>query len=140
MMRSLAFLALLSSTACTVATTTSPPPRGPTVVRDDRDRRPPPRHDHDRDHDRDEPRVLVGRITDARTGAPLDRAAVDVVTPLVQGEITVNTGPDGRYRTRELPPGDVKVRCRRDGYESINREVRVDRGTAVMDCPMQRKR
>ena len=54
--------------------------------------------------------------------------------------MTVNTGPDGRFRTQEIPNGEFGLRCRRDGYESINRKAVMSDGIAHVDCELTPKR
>jgi Carboxypeptidase regulatory-like domain len=113
------------------------PPSGPPPAA------PPPDRHRDRDHDRDrprEPRIIEGRVTDAETGQPIDRAAIDITSPAFQGEMTVNTGPDGRYRTQEIPPGEFGIRCRRNGYEVWQDKAVMGNGTARIDFQLQRKR
>lgn len=156
-MMKLPLLAAVVLTGCMVSGGTTPPPRGPVVTRTEPRRDPPPpppRHDHrpDRDHDHGPrpgprpdprpqgPRYLEGRMFDAQTRKPLYRGAVDVTSPLIQGEMTVNTDENGYYRTQELPRGGFKIRCRRNGYESINQDTSVTDGPATFDCPMQPKR
>jgi hypothetical protein len=99
---------------------------------------PPPRTEV-RDH-RHEPRVIEGRVFDAETRQPLDRAAVDITSPSFAGERTVNTGPDGRYRTEEIPRGQFGFRCRREGYETFTSQATMNDGIAHIDCEMHRKR
>jgi hypothetical protein len=97
------------------------------------------RHRPPRDHAR-EPRVIQGIVRDAETGAPIDRAAVDITHRSFQGEITVNTGPDGRYRTEEIPRGEFGIRVRREGYEVFQRKAMMEDGIARLDFDLQPKR
>src|SRR5204862_116053 len=85
-----------------LATASEPPP-------------PPPPQTEVREHRHHEPRIIEGMVLDADTRQPIDRAAVDITSPAFRGERTVNTGPDGRFRTEEIPPGEFGFRCRRDG-------------------------
>jgi hypothetical protein len=78
-------------------------------------------------------------VLDAETGRPIDRAGVDITSPAFAGERTVNTGPDGRFRTEEIPPGEFGFRCRRDGYEAFTTKAVMREGTAHMDCELRRK-
>ena len=114
--------------ACTATLATQPAPAGP----------PPPRTEV-REHRR-EPRVIEGMVMDAETRQPIDRAAVDITSPQFQGERTVNTGPDGRYRTEEIPRGEFGFRCRRDGYEAFTSKAVMNDGIAHIDCELHRKR
>jgi hypothetical protein len=100
---------------------------------------PPPPQTEVREH-RHEPRIIEGRVLDADTRQPIDRAAVDITSPAFQGERTVNTGPDGRFRTEEIPRGEFGFRCRRDGYEPYITKAVMREGIAHMDCELRRKR
>jgi hypothetical protein len=114
-----------------------PPPPPPREVRREPPPPPPPpeRHDHDRDHDRDRggPRIIEGTVRDAITHQPIDRAAVDITGPGIQGEMTVQTGTDGRFRTNEIPHGEFGVRVRREGYKPMNRAATMRDGVAHVD-------
>jgi carboxypeptidase family protein len=125
MKRSIGLVLLLLMSACpaTVVTTGGgPPPRGGGPP-------PPP--------GREEPRMLTGRVFDAATGKPINRAAVDVTSDVMPGKMTVQTDESGHYRTEPIPSGEFVVRCRAAGYEAIILKAHVDRGTAVMDCAMK---
>jgi hypothetical protein len=132
--------------ACTA--TVSPGPSRPAPVREYREPReppppPPPQREHrdrDHDHDRNEPRVIEGTIRDAVTHRPIDRASVDVTGRGIQGEMTVQTGPDGRFRTGEIPRGEFAIRVRREGYEPFNRAATMNDGTARLDFELIPKR
>lgn len=102
---------------------------------------PPPEPRHERHHDRaPEPRVIQGVVLDAETRQPIDRASIDITSPAIRGEMTVQTGPDGRFRTEEIPPGEFGIRCRREGYEAFQRKAVMGNGTANIDFELQRKR
>ena len=124
-MNALLVLALTGTSGCLVSSGASQPRRG--TVRDS----PEPTA---------QPRYLEGVMIDAVTRQPLHRGAVDVTSPLIKGEMTVNTDEQGRFRTEELPPGEFKIRCRRNGYESINQGASITDGPARFDCEMQPKR
>ena len=116
-----------------------PPPRDepvrvvePPHREHDHDRRPPPPPDRG-------PRVIEGVVLDAQTRQPIDRAAVDITSAAFKGEMTVNTGPDGRFRTQEIPPGDFNIRCRREGYLPFNRSAVMTDGTAHVDFELRRR-
>jgi Carboxypeptidase regulatory-like domain len=110
-----------------------PPPSGPPPAA------PPERHPDRHDRDR-EPRVIQGTVRDAETGQPIDRASVDITSPAFRGEMTVQTGPDGRFRTEEIPRGEFGIRARREGYEAFQRKAVMSDGTAHIDFELQRKR
>ena len=81
-----------------------------------------------------EPRVIEGMVIDASTGRPIDRASVDITSPAFRGEMTVQTGPDGRFRTQENPRGEFAIRCRREGYQKFESRAVMSDGIARMDC------
>jgi len=55
---------------------------------------------------------VVGRVTDAKTGAAIAGATV-----MVEGAArSASSGNDGRYRVTEVPPGTYTVRARYIGY------------------------
>jgi hypothetical protein len=87
-----------------------------------------------------EPRIIEGIVIDAVTHQPIGRAAVDITAPGMRGEMTVNTGPDGRYRTQEIPRGEFGIRCRREGYEVFQRRAVMNDGVARIDFEMVPKR
>lgn len=135
----LAFIAVPLLGAC-VATVRPGPSSGPPPPPPERRHRPDRDHDHDRDRRPDGPRFIEGTVRDAVTGRPIDRAGVDITGAGIQGEMTVQTGPDGRFRTGEIPRGEFAIRCRREGYESINRVARMSDGVAHVDCELTPKR
>jgi len=98
---------------------------------------PPPAEVHEHHH---EPRVIEGIVIDAATRQPLGRAAIDITAPGIQGEMTVNTGPDGRFRTSEIPRGEFGIRARREGYEVVERKATMSDGIAHIDFELQPKR
>ena len=98
---------------------------------------PPPRERHREAH---EPRIIEGVIRDAETGRPIDRAGIDITSPNMSGEMTVNTGPDGRYQSREIPRGEFGVRVRREGYQVIERRAVMHNGIERMDFEMRKRR
>jgi hypothetical protein len=142
-LRTLLITSLLGACVASVGPGRPPPPPPPA---EPPHAGPPPRHhdrdrDHDRDHDRGrEPRIIEGVVRDASTGQPIDRAAVDVTSRAFQGEMTVNTGPDGRYRTQEIPRGEFGIRVRREGYEVFQRKAMMEDGIARIDFELQPKR
>lgn len=100
---------------------------------------PPPAREHHREPPRAEPHVVEGTIRDAATGRPIDRAGIDITSPNWSGEITVNTGPDGRYRSPEIPRGPFGVRVRREGYQVIERRTSMGDGSAHLDFEMHKR-
>jgi hypothetical protein len=132
----LVLASLLGGCMASVGARTSSPPPGPPGPPP---AEPPPERHHDRDRPR-EPRVIEGTVTDAETHQPIDRAAIDITSPQIQGEMTINTGPDGRYRTQEIPRGEFGIRCRRNGYEVFQRKAVMSDGIAHIDFELQRKR
>jgi len=124
---------LVLTSACLVTTGTTgrssaPPP-------------PPPHHEHGGGPPPPPPpreRFLEGMVTDAVTGKPLNKAAVDIVDPASK-TMTVQTGPDGHYRTQTLPPGQFSIRCRLDGYEAYQQGYSITDGPARLDCRLQPK-
>src|ERR1051325_1763986 len=137
----LALIAVPLVSACT-ATVASGPSRPPPVreVRREEPPPPPPREHHEHRDRAPEPRVIEGTIRDAVTHQPIDRASVDVTGRGIQGEMTVQTGPDGRFRTGEIPRGEFAIRVRREGYEAFNRAATMNDGTARLDFELVPKR
>jgi hypothetical protein len=100
---------VLTLGACVVSTTPAPVgPAGP----------PPPPAAGVRESDAS----LSGHITDAATGAPIGRAAVDIV---IQGEgkYTQQTDASGNFAMTGVPPGEYRLRVRRDGYKPWQSEL-----------------
>jgi hypothetical protein len=133
----LAFIVAPLLGACMASVGTSPsrtpPPPPPREYRREPPPPPPePERHHDRDHDRGGPRLIEGTIRDAVTHQPIDRASVDVTGRGITGEMTVQTGPDGRFRTGEIPRGELAVRVRHQGYEP-NRAAVTNDGIAHVD-------
>jgi len=65
--------------------------------------------------------TIVGRVTDAKTGAALVGATVVVDGMRHSG----STGNDGRYRLNEVPPGTYTLRVRYIGYAPGSSSVTV---------------
>jgi hypothetical protein len=116
-----------------------PSPSSPPPPRETR-REPPPPPPPERHRDRSEPRIIEGRVRDAVTHQPIDRASVDVTPAGARDEITVQTGPDGRYRTGELPRGEIGIRVRHEGYEPARRTAEMSDGIAHLDFELVPKR
>ena len=78
--------------------------------------------------------TVVGRVTDARSGAGLAATAVDVRG----SRLSATTDGEGRYRIASVPAGDQVVVARRLGYTSAQQSVRVAEGQdATADFMLQ---
>jgi hypothetical protein len=99
--------AFLTLGACVVSTAPGPTPVGP----------PPPGGEG-----RPRAAALTGHITDAATGAPIGRAAIDVVIEN-QGRYTQQTDASGNFAMTDIPPGTYNLRVRRDGYRPWQSEL-----------------
>ncbi len=142
-----AVLAVSLFSGCVATATTGtrrpPPPREEPVRvvepphRDHHEHRPPPPPPREPDRG---PRVIEGIVIDAETRRPIDRASIDITSPSFTREMTVQTGPDGRFRTVEIPPGEFGIRCRRNGYEPFDRKAVMSDGTAHIDFELRKRR
>ena len=83
-----------------------------------------------------EPRIIEGIVRDALTHQPIDRASVHISFAGIPREVTVGTGPDGRYRTGEIPRGELGIRVRREGYLSFDRTGTMDDGIVHIDIEL----
>jgi hypothetical protein len=129
---------LFSGCVATATTGTRRPP--PPPPREDVRVVEPPHHEHRPPPPAREPRVIEGVVLDAETHRPIDRASIDITSPAFRGEMTVQTGPDGRFRTQEIPPGEFKIRCRREGFLPFDRAATMGDGTAHIDFELRRGR
>jgi TonB-linked SusC/RagA family outer membrane protein len=78
--------------------------------------------------------TIVGRVTDARTSAPIPNAQVEVDGT----RLATITGDDGRYRIPAVPAGSRVVIVRRLGYAAARQTVSVsDDQQATADFTMQ---
>ena len=68
--------------------------------------------------------TIVGRITDARTGDPIQSASIQIEATRLGGI----TSPDGRFRIANVPAGARTVVVLRLGYASARRAVTVTAG------------
>ena len=77
--------------------------------------------------------TLVGRVTDARTGAPITTAQVTITGTSLGAVVDA----DGRFRLVGVPPGPHEVRARSIGYQliSANFSVAAD-GSADVNLSM----
>jgi TonB-dependent starch-binding outer membrane protein SusC len=71
--------------------------------------------------------VIIGRVTDRTTGAPIAEATINVVGS-VQG---ARTSDQGRYRITGVRPGTYSIRATRLGYAAESRSVTVAVGQEV---------
>jgi hypothetical protein len=99
-----------------------PPPAGPPSV----------------EHRRERP-IIEGTVFDVATHQPIDRAGIDITGPGLPHEVTVNTGPDGRFRADDLPRGELGLRCRREGYLVVERRMEVREGVNRVTFELQRR-
>jgi TonB-linked SusC/RagA family outer membrane protein len=65
--------------------------------------------------------VIVGRVTDIRSGQPLDRTTIEIEGT----QFGSATGIDGRFRVTGVPPGTRTVISRRIGYGVVRKTVTV---------------
>jgi protocatechuate 3,4-dioxygenase beta subunit len=66
--------------------------------------------------------VLVGQVTDARTGRPIDGASVvpaEWQARALAESVGAYTGPDGRYRLSALPGKRTSIRVTAEGYKRL---------------------
>src|ERR1043166_3261512 len=115
----LAFIALPVFGACVASM--GPAPGGPPP--------PPPEHRVERPR---EPRIIEGTLRDAITHQPIDRAAIDITGHGIR-EMTIQTGPDGRFQTGEIPRGEFAIRVRREGYETYTSSATMSDGIARLE-------
>jgi hypothetical protein len=85
--------------------------------------------------------VLSGTVTDADSGAPVDDVRVTLSGLLDSGESllrTARTGPDGRYRLEDLPPGRFMLTFSLRGTDPVELvvELAADR-TTEQDATLQ---
>ncbi len=63
--------------------------------------------------------VIVGRVTNIETGAPLRRAVIRIASPTLPSDRRVSTNADGRYEVRDLPAGEYSLKAERGGYLTL---------------------
>jgi Carboxypeptidase regulatory-like domain len=126
---------LFSGCVATATTGSRPPPPPREEVRVVE----PPHHEHRPPPPPREPRVIEGVVLDAATHQPIDRAAIDVRPRATGVEVTVQTGPDGRFRTQELPPGEFQIRCRRDGFLASDSSGSMPDGKVRVNFELRRR-
>lgn len=77
---------------------------------------------------------IAGRVTDARTGAPV----VDAMVSTTPGTSTVRSASDGAFRITNVRPGQYQVRAGHDGYESATVAVALrEGGAAIADVQLR---
>jgi TonB-linked SusC/RagA family outer membrane protein len=77
--------------------------------------------------------IVVGRVTDARSGQPIAGAAV-----VVEGTaLATASGDDGRFRFANVPSGQQTLTARRIGYAAGRQSVTVSAGQASVDFTLQ---
>jgi len=81
--------------------------------------------------------TIDGTITD-QSGGTLPGVTVDATSANLQGNRTMITGPDGRYRFVSLPPGQYKVAANLSGFSAVtkNATVSLDQ-TATVNLQMR---
>ena len=76
---------------------------------------------------------IIGKVTDARTGMPLDGVTV-TITP---GGLSRTTGSNGIFEFRDLEAKQYEIQVQKDGYVTNNKTISVTMGTdAVGDIAM----
>ena len=60
--------------------------------------------------------TIIGVVTDASTGKPVEGAVVIATSPNLQGEQTAVTSKDGSFRITLLPPGQYKLAVQIAGF------------------------
>ncbi|WP_437581724.1 TonB-dependent receptor [Sorangium sp. So ce887] len=76
--------------------------------------------------------VLIGRVIDASSKAPVADVVVTATSPALQGEQLVVTDGTGQYRIPNLPPGDYTLRLEKESYKPYVRSgIAVRTGTTL---------
>jgi len=65
--------------------------------------------------------TIIGVVTDASTGKPVEGAVVIATSSALQGEQTAITGKDGSYRLAVLPGGQYKLMVQIAGFKPAER-------------------
>jgi hypothetical protein len=81
--------------------------------------------------------TLSGRILDVETGAPIERAEVEVMTGRDAGVTSTNTDRSGTYTVSGLHPGQFSGRGRARGYESRDKSVSIAAENVRMDVELR---
>ena len=74
--------------------------------------------------------ILRGRIVDAQD-LPVPGVTVSVTSPVLQGQRTTVTGPDGSFVIRQLPAGTYQVKSELTGFAAQTAAVLVPLGDTV---------
>ena len=72
---------------------------------------------------------LSGKVTDAKTGAPLVRASII----LAESRVGTLTDSSGNYSLKNIPPGHTLIEVSYEAYKSIVDHVDVKQGTNTKD-------
>jgi len=64
---------------------------------------------------------IIGQVTDASSGAPVEGAAVTASSSSLQGPQTITTDVTGSYRLSLLPPGTYKVSVEAEQHQPAER-------------------
>ncbi|WP_437651161.1 TonB-dependent receptor [Sorangium sp. So ce362] len=76
--------------------------------------------------------VLIGRVIDASSKAPVADVVVTATSPALQGEQLVVTDGTGQYRIPNLPPGDYTLRLEKESFKPYARGgIAVRSGTTL---------
>ncbi|WP_437683689.1 TonB-dependent receptor [Sorangium sp. So ce131] len=76
--------------------------------------------------------VLLGRVTDASSKAPVADVVVTATSPALQGEQLVVTDASGQYRIPNLPPGDYTLRLEKEAFKPYGRGgITIRAGTTI---------
>lgn len=70
--------------------------------------------------------IITGRLVDAKTGAPIAQAFVEV-----DGLVSPNTGPDGRFRVEDLAPGQHRITAWERQHDIVDKQVTLGAGKTV---------
>lgn len=72
--------------------------------------------------------TITGRVTDAKTGKPIEGAVISFPGT---GLSSIVTNADGRYTTCEIEAGRIELAASRDGYFPQSKKVMVEAGKTV---------
>ena len=79
--------------------------------------------------------TVSGTVSSQRQ--PVPGVAVRLMSPALQGERVVTTGPNGDYVALGLPPGEYVIQFSKPGMSTLTRTATVDlSGTTRMDADM----
>lgn len=69
---------------------------------------------------------ITGRLVDAKTGAPIAQAFVEV-----DGLVSPNTGPDGKFRVEDLAPGAHRITAWERQHDIVDKQVTLGAGKTL---------